>query len=77
MLKIIKDKNEKIVTKGAYESFYKPLGYIIVGDKKESDNTKEIKKDNENKVIDNESAKKQDLKKEVNRNRKTNEVKEK
>ena len=32
MLKIIKDKNEKIVTKGAYEQFYKPLGYKIVLD---------------------------------------------
>ena len=30
MLKIIKDNNEKIVTKGAYENIYKPLGYIIV-----------------------------------------------
>lgn len=34
MLTIKKDNNEKIVTKGAYENFYKPLGYIIItGDK--------------------------------------------
>ena len=33
MLRIIKDNNEKIVTKGAYEDFYKHLGYELVKDK--------------------------------------------
>jgi hypothetical protein len=32
MIKIVKDNNEKVVTKGAYENFYKPLGYEIVKD---------------------------------------------
>ena len=32
MIKIVKDKSEKFVTRGAYENFYKPLGYTIVGD---------------------------------------------
>lgn len=30
MITITKNDNTKIVTKGAYESFYKPLGYSIV-----------------------------------------------
>ncbi len=34
MIKISKDKITKVVTRGAYESFYKPLGYIISEDKK-------------------------------------------
>lgn len=32
MIKIVKEKSEKYVTKGAYENFYKPLGYIIAND---------------------------------------------
>ena len=47
MLKIKKDNNEKIVTKGAYEDFYKPLGYIIVNDKQTSKKEVEIKKSEE------------------------------
>lgn len=47
MLKIKKDDNEKIVTKGAYEDFYKPLGYIIVNDKQPSKKEVEIKKSEE------------------------------
>lgn len=47
MLKIKKDNNEKIVTKGAYEDFYKPLGYIIVNDKQPSKKEVEIKKSEE------------------------------
>lgn len=60
MIKIIKDKSEKFVTRGAYENFYKPLGYTIVGDsnkKREVEVKEEIKeevkevvmKDNEDK----------------------------
>lgn len=33
MLKIVKDNIEKIVTKGAYEDFYKHLGYELFEDK--------------------------------------------
>lgn len=34
MIRIYKDKDNKYVTKGAYEMFYKPLGYKIVLDAK-------------------------------------------
>ena len=47
MIKIVKDKVEKYVTKGAYENFYKPLGYIIVNDKQPSKKEVEIKKSEE------------------------------
>lgn len=47
MIKIIKENNEKTVTKGAYEDFYKPLGYIIVNDKQPSKKEVEIKKSEE------------------------------
>ena len=30
MVTITKDDNKKVVTMGAYENFYKPLGYEIV-----------------------------------------------
>ena len=30
MIRIYKDNDNKYVTKGAYETFYKPLGYKIV-----------------------------------------------
>ena len=32
MIRIYKDNDNKYVTKGAYETFYKPLGYKIVLD---------------------------------------------
>ena len=32
MIRIYKDKDNKCVTKGAYETFYKPLGYKTVLD---------------------------------------------
>ena len=47
MIKIIKENNEKTVTKGAYEDFYKPLGYIIINDKQPSKKEVEIKKSEE------------------------------
>ena len=47
MIKIIKENNEKTVTKGAYEDFYKPLGYIIVNYKQPSKKEVEIKKSEE------------------------------
>ena len=34
MIKITDSKTTKIVTRGAYESFYKPLGFNIVDEKK-------------------------------------------
>jgi hypothetical protein len=47
VIKIIKENNEKTVTKGAYEDFYKPLGYIIVNDNQPSKKEVEIKKSEE------------------------------
>ena len=34
MIRIYKGDNQKLVTKGAYETFYKPLGFNIVDEKK-------------------------------------------
>lgn len=34
MIRIYKDNDNKYVTKGAYETFYKPLGYKIILDEK-------------------------------------------
>ncbi len=45
MIKIVKDKVEKYVTKGAYENFYKPLGYTTTID----DGNKELKREVETK----------------------------
>ena len=39
MITITNDKETKVVTKGAYENFYKPLGFEIVKEK-----IKEVKK---------------------------------
>lgn len=68
MIKITHNGNTKVVTHGAYESFYKPLGYTVVVDKKP-----EVQKSEPRKF--NESDKKQYPKKEVNKERKTNEEK--
>ena len=34
MIRIYKDKDQKYVTKGAYETFYKPLGYKTIIEEK-------------------------------------------
>lgn len=34
MIRIFKDNNIQVVTKGAYEAFYKPLGYNVVVEQK-------------------------------------------
>lgn len=47
MIRIYKGDNQKLVTKGAYETFYKPLGYKIVLENKSQ---KIAKKDEETKV---------------------------
>lgn len=54
MLRIFKDKDTVVVTKGAYEQFYKPLGYqpIIENVKvevkeKTSTESKKVNNDNE------------------------------
>jgi len=41
MIRIYKDKDNKYVTKGAYEMFYKPLGYNIVLENKPAKSGKE------------------------------------
>ena len=55
MIKIIKDNNVKEVTKGAYNSFYKRLGYTVLT------KTNKIEKDNRNKKVDNVSDKQEDI----------------
>ena len=35
MIRIYKDKDTKVVTKGAYEAFFKPLGYNVVIEQQE------------------------------------------
>ena len=45
MIRIYKDKDVKVVTKGAYEQFYKPLGYNIILESTQEKKV-ESKKDN-------------------------------
>lgn len=54
MLTIVKDKEKKIVSNGAFESFYKPLGYeIVTGTKSvEKKEVKPVTKENEKKEYD-------------------------
>lgn len=40
MIRIYKDKDIKVVTKGAYNNFYKPLGYNIVLEQKTTEKPK-------------------------------------
>lgn len=68
MIKIFKDKDVKVVTKGAYESFYKPLGYNTMNDKKEVKPIEKSKSDNEIK-----KEIKEEISKEVNKDKKSNE----
>lgn len=44
MILIHKDNDMKKVTKGAFETFFKPLGYTIIKDAKVKEVTKEIPK---------------------------------
>lgn len=54
MIKISNGTTNKNVTKGAYENFYKPLGYSIVNDgNKELKKEVEIKEEVEIKKVDN------------------------
>ena len=45
MISIYKDKDMKVVTRGAYEQFYKPLGYNIILESTQEKKV-ESKKDN-------------------------------
>ena len=36
MIRIFKDRDNKFVTRGAYETFYKPLGYQVVIEEKKA-----------------------------------------
>lgn len=48
MITIVKGKNKNIVTRGLYESIYKPLGYTILEEeKKDSSKKKQVTKDEE------------------------------
>lgn len=52
MIKISNGITNKEVTKGAYENFYKPFGYNIVGEEKKNREV-EIKEEVEIKKVDN------------------------
>ena len=60
MIKITDNKITKVVTRGAYESFYKPLGFNIVDEKKTIMAVEEPKKVVETKNV--EEPKKVELK---------------
>lgn len=47
MIRIYKDNNQKLVTKGAYETFYKPLGYKTVIENK----PRKIEEPKEEKIV--------------------------
>lgn len=47
MVRIYKDNDVKVVTQGAYNTFYKPLGYKIVLEQKNQEEHNIIKKDKE------------------------------
>lgn len=47
MIRIYKDNDVKVVTQGAYNTFYKPLGYNIVLEQKNQEEHNIIKKDKE------------------------------
>ena len=48
MITIVKGNNKNIVTRGLYESIYKPLGYIILEEElKDSSKKKQVTKDEE------------------------------
>lgn len=60
MIKIIKGNTKKTVTKGAFEEFFKPLGYTIIEDKqikkeivseKQVEPKKEVQEIKEDKVV--------------------------
>lgn len=72
MIRIAYNGISKVVTKGAYESFYKPLGYEIVPEKS---TTSKVEVKNDEPIKNNESDKKNATKKEVSTTRKTNEEK--
>ena len=40
MIRIFKDRDNKFVTRGAYETFYKPLGYQVVIEEKKAHKAK-------------------------------------
>lgn len=43
MIRIFKDKDVKVVTRGAYDTFYKPLGYNLVIEQRVTNKIKEEK----------------------------------
>lgn len=51
MITITNNKETKTVTKGAYNSFYKPLGFTVIEDKKNKNNESKEKTVND-KVTD-------------------------
>lgn len=73
MLKVFKEGHVAVVTRGAYEDIYKPLGYTIASDKEE--NKPEIVENNvEEKVSENDEVMEQT--EEVEENKVDNEIKQ-
>lgn len=69
MIKIEKGTDTKVVTRGAYKSFYKPLGYTIVNNERpiktsvlykseKTNDNKEVNKDTTTKTIKDDSKRK-------------------
>lgn len=50
MIRVYKDKDIKVVTKGAFEQFYKPLGYNVVLDT--IDVVKDVKENVDNNIAE-------------------------
>lgn len=58
MVRITNGTTQKYVTNGAYEDFYKPIGYYIIGEKQE-------KREVETPIIEIKEEPKQEIKEEV------------
>lgn len=52
MIKISDGRTNKEVTKGAYENFYKPFGYHIVGEEKKNREVEKPKEEIKQEVIE-------------------------
>lgn len=55
MLKVFKDGHVAVVTRGAYEDIYKPLGYKLASEKEEKE-PKMVENNVEEKVIENDEV---------------------
>lgn len=68
MLKVFKEGHVAVVTRGAYEDIYKPLGYTIASDK-QSNEPEMVENNVEEKVEENEEVKEDKVDNEIKQNR--------